>query len=77
MVSPELISHLLDLPEQDREDLAWRLLSNVRDESAIDQLDDDDRERLHQSLWRSEEDVRSGRTRPAADLLVELRERRR
>jgi hypothetical protein len=44
--------------------------------SDTDDLDDAEREQLHQALERSEEDVRAGRIRPAAELLEELRTRR-
>ena len=70
------MTHLLDLPEQERVDLAWRLLENLRDDSTLDDLDEDDRAKLHRSLWRSEDDVRAGRTRPVAELLAEPRGRR-
>jgi hypothetical protein len=75
-VSPELVSELLGLPETERVDLAWRLLDTLHEGSATDDLDHDERERLHQALQRSEADVRAGRVRPAADLIAELRERR-
>ena len=38
-----------------------------------DDLDEDDRRRLHESLARSDEDVAVGRVRPAADVLADLR----
>ena len=38
-------------------------------------LDDDERERLHATLASSEEDVREGRVRSAADVTVDLRRR--
>ena len=38
-----------------------------------DDLDEDDRHRLHESLARSDEDVAVGRVRPAADVLADLR----
>jgi hypothetical protein len=38
-----------------------------------DDLDDEDRERLHKALARSEEDVSAGRVRPAEDVLRDLR----
>jgi hypothetical protein len=75
-VSPELMTELLGLPEPDRADLAWRLLESISEISAFDTLDDDDRERLHESLRRSDDDVRAGRIRPAAQLLAELEQRR-
>lgn len=75
-VSPELVSELLDLPEAESVDLAWRLLETLHQGSSTDSLDDEDRERLHLSLRRSEDDVRAGRLRPAADLIAELRGQR-
>ena len=38
-----------------------------------DDLDDEDRARLHESLARSEKDVRAGRVRPADQVIAELR----
>jgi len=75
-VAPELMTKLLELPEPERADLAWRLLESLRDGSDADDLDDAERDQLHQALARSEEDARAGRTRPAAELLEELRKRR-
>jgi hypothetical protein len=40
-----------------------------------DDLDDDERERLHAVLASSEEDVRAGRVRSAADVTADLRRR--
>jgi hypothetical protein len=40
-----------------------------------DDLDDDERERLHAALASSEEDVREGRVRSAADVTADLRRR--
>lgn len=40
-----------------------------------DDLDDDERERLHAALTSSEEDVREGRVRSAADVTADLRRR--
>jgi hypothetical protein len=37
-----------------------------------DELDDEDRRRLHQALAESEAEVAQGRVRPMADLLGEL-----
>ena len=37
-----------------------------------DNLDDDDRRRLHEALAASEDDVADGRVRPAAEVLAEL-----
>jgi hypothetical protein len=70
------MTELLGLPEPERIDLARRLLEGLHEDTATDDLDDDDRERLHQALRRSEADIRAGRVRPAANLIAELRERR-
>jgi hypothetical protein len=40
-----------------------------------DELDDEDRRRLHEALEASEEDVALGRVRPAEEVLTELRRR--
>lgn len=40
-----------------------------------DDLDDAERERLHAALAASEEDVRAGRVRPAAEVTADLRRR--
>ncbi|HWU88634.1 MAG TPA: hypothetical protein VN253_15295 [Kofleriaceae bacterium] len=72
-VAPEIMTELLELPELERADLAWRLLESLRDGSDMDDLDEAEREQLHQALARSAEDERAGRTRPAATLLEELR----
>ena len=40
-----------------------------------DDLDDEDRRRLHEALAESEEDVRAGRVYPAEEVLAELRQR--
>ena len=37
-----------------------------------DDLDEDDRDRLHEALAASEEDLLHGRMRPAADVLADL-----
>lgn len=41
-----------------------------------DNLEDDDRRRLHAALEASEADVANGRVRPAEDVLADLRPRR-
>lgn len=71
-VAPEIMMKLLELPESERADVAWRLLESVREGSDTDDLDEAEREQLHQALERSEADARSRRTRPVAALLEEL-----
>ena len=75
-VAPEIMTQLLELPEPERAELAWRLLESLREGSETDELDDAEREQLHAALQRSAEDMRAGRTRPVAELLAELRGRR-
>lgn len=70
------MTELLGLPEPERVDLVQRLLESLRDGSVADDLDDDERERLHQALRRSEADLVAGRVRPASALIAELRQRR-
>lgn len=40
-----------------------------------DDLDDEDRKRLHEALAASDEDLVAGRVRPAEEILAELRRR--
>jgi hypothetical protein len=75
-VAPEIMTELLELPETERADLAWRLLESLREDSDTDELDDAQRDQLHLALERSMEDARAGRTRPASALIAELRARR-
>lgn len=70
------MTELLELPESERAELAWRLLESLREGSDIDELDDVQREQLHLALERSMEDARAGRPRPASALIAELRDRR-
>ena len=41
-----------------------------------DDLDDDQRARLHESIERGIDDARAGRTIPAEDVIAELKKRR-
>lgn len=75
-VAPEIMTELLALPEPERAELAWRLLESLREGSDTDDLDEAEREQLHQALERSMESARAGRTRPVSELLAELRARR-
>ena len=75
-VAPDLMTKLLELPEPERADLAWRLLESLGEGSDADDLDEAGRAQLHQALARSADDARAGRTRPVAELLEELRNRR-
>jgi hypothetical protein len=56
-----------DLPEGTEVDLVA---------ADIDDLDDDERDRLHAALAESEDDVAAGRVHPAADVLAELNRQR-
>jgi len=76
-VSPETLTELLKLPEPERVELAQRLLESLHEGSSTDDLDEAERARLHQALHRSEADMHAGRTRPASDLITELRDRHR
>lgn len=70
------MTELLGLPEPERVDLVQRLLESLRGGAVSDDLDDDERAKLHQALHRSEADLRAGRVRLAPALIAELRERR-
>jgi hypothetical protein len=59
-----ILDELTDLPEGDEIELV---------PVAGDDLDEDDRLRLHAALDESEEDVQAGRVREAADVLADLR----
>lgn len=75
-IAPEIMTELLEMPELDRADLAWRLIESLRDGSEPDDLDAAELEKLDRALDRSADDVTAGRTRPVAALLGELRARR-
>jgi hypothetical protein len=68
------LDDLLKLPDEDRLEIARALLASlVADEG--DELDEEDRQQLHEELDRSEGDVQAGRTRPGHLILEELRAR--
>ena len=71
-VSQTLLEQLMRLDDLERLELAQLLLSTVDDG---DDLDEDDRVRLHAALERSLEDVRAKRVHDAADVIAELRAR--
>jgi hypothetical protein len=73
MVAAKRMSELLELPEDERVEIARTLLASVMDDEAPDEMDEEERQRLHESLDQAEEDSRAGRTRPAHLLLAELR----
>jgi hypothetical protein len=55
-------------PTADRLELAEALI-----ESLDDDLDEDERQRLHAALDEAQADIEAGRTRPAAEVLADLR----
>jgi hypothetical protein len=59
---------LLRLPRDQRLELAEALV-----ESLDDDLDEDERQRLHAALDEAQADIKAGRTRPAAEVLADLR----
>jgi hypothetical protein len=71
------LDELLKLPEEERLEIARALLSSLLgDEDAEDNdLDEEERQRLHEALDRSEEGIKAGRTRPGHMILDELRAR--
>jgi hypothetical protein len=74
MVAAKRIADLLELPEDERVEIAHMLMESVL-ESQHDELDDEGRRRLHESLDRAEESSRAGRVRPAHLMLSELEAR--
>jgi hypothetical protein len=65
---------LLKLPDEHRLEIARALLASLVEHEG-DDLDDEDRQRLHEELDRSDEDIRAGRVRPEHMILNELRDR--
>ena len=73
-MSPEVdkvLATALKLPAEQRAELAERLLESLDD--APDDLDDEDRERLHEAMKRSEQQFRDGLGIPADAVLSRLR----
>ena len=73
-VSQTLLDQLMKLDERERLEVARLLVASVDD---ADDLDDDDRARLHASLARSADDIKRGRPHDARAVLDELRLRHR
>jgi hypothetical protein len=66
----QVVAAALELPPDERADVIEAL---VRSLDAGDELDDEDRGRLHEAILRSEEQLQAGRGVPAADVLDRLR----
>ncbi len=74
---------LVDALPASEEQAARRYLEYLRDASdpyasmdkvePLQDLSDDERARLHASLWQAEEEIAAGKSVPAADVLRELR----
>jgi hypothetical protein len=72
----KILSEALKLPAEERVEVVDRLLRSLDDEEG-DALDDEDRQRPHQAISRSEEQFRSGESIPADAVLARLRKRGR
>jgi hypothetical protein len=70
----KLVAAALALPEEQRAEVIDALVSSL---DGGDDLDDDDRERLHEALRRSDEQFRAGQGIPAEQILARLRDRSR
>jgi hypothetical protein len=68
----KIVEQALKLPPDERAEVIDEL---VRSLDQGDDLDDDDRARLHAALRQSDEEFRAGHAIPAADLLARLRPR--
>jgi uncharacterized protein (DUF2249 family) len=68
----KVIADALKLPPEERAEVIEEL---VRSLDHGDELDDDDRERLHEALRVSEEEFKAGAAIPADDVLNRLRKR--
>ncbi len=73
-VNQALLEQLMKLDDKERLEVAQLLLSTVDDQ---DDLDDDERVRLHAALDRSLKDADAGRLHDADDVLAELQARHR
>lgn len=74
MAATKRIMELLELSEDEQLEIARTLLANLM-KSDRDELDDEGRRRLHESLDRAEESSLAGRVRPGHMLLADLRAR--
>ena len=71
----KLVSEALKLPAEERVELVDRLLKSLDDEEG-DELDDEERARLHAAIGRSEQQFRAGQAVPANALFDALRKKR-
>ena len=70
----KIVSEALKLPAEQRAEVVGRLLRSLDDEEGA-QLDDDDRERLHAAIARSDEQYGKGLAIPSKTVVDRLRKR--
>jgi len=70
----KVLAEALKLQREERTEVVDRLLRSLDDEEG-DELDDDDRERLHAAIARSEDQFRAGEGVPAKAVLDRLTKR--
>lgn len=68
----KLLKEALKLPPKERAEVVEELVRSLDDG---DDLDDEDRARLHAALRRADEEFQQGKGIPAADVLDRLRAR--
>ncbi|MFT3694410.1 MAG: hypothetical protein QM831_14785 [Kofleriaceae bacterium] len=76
-VSQTLIDQIMKLDDDSRRELLQIVAASLDDGEADDNLDADERERLHAAIARSEAQFAAGRYRKASEVLEALRARRR
>ncbi len=67
----QVLASALRLPADERAELAERLLESLDEEA--DDLTEEDRQRLHEAIHRSEEQFEAGLGIPADQVLTRLR----
>jgi hypothetical protein len=72
-IPAHLLAELLELPTEQRLEVATLLVRSVEEDEP--ELDDDDLDRLHRSLHAAVDDMRAGRVVPALPFLDSLRDR--